>query len=82
MRALVLRAYDPNSYTESQRVARALLDAGSNGVVYDSVRDPGGSCLACFRPRLVRNVRVAAHYEYRWQGRRTPTIRRLAGRSR
>jgi hypothetical protein len=74
--------YDPASYVESQRVGRALFDAGSNGIVYDSVRDPGGTCLACFRPRLVQRVRVAAHYEYRWTGSPTAAVRRLAGRAR
>jgi hypothetical protein len=73
--------YDPVSYVESQRAGRALADAGSNGIVYDSVRHPGGICLACFRPRLVRKVRVAAHYEYRWHGSRVPAIRRLASGS-
>jgi hypothetical protein len=70
--------HDPDSYVDSQRMGRALLDAGANGIIYDSVRHPGGTCLACFRPRQVRHARVAAHYEYRWDGSRTPTIRRLA----
>jgi hypothetical protein len=76
------RLHDPDSYVESQRVGRALRDAGSNGVIYDSVRHPGGSCVACFRPRLVSRVRVAAHYEYAWTGDATPAVRRLSARSR
>jgi len=76
------RLYDPDSYVDSQRAGRSLLDGGANGVVYDSVRHPGGTCLACFRPPLVRRVRVAAHYEYAWTGGRTPAIRRLAHRGR
>jgi len=76
------RLHAPDSYVDSQRVARSLFDAGSNGIVYDSVRHPGGTCLACFRPRLVRRPRVAAHYEYTWRGSKTPGIRRLAGRGR
>jgi hypothetical protein len=76
------RLHAPDSYVDSQRVAHALFDAGSNGIVYDSVRHPGGTCLACFRPRLVRRTRVAAHYEYTWRGAKTPGIRRLAGRGR
>ena len=47
-------------------LGQRLFDDGSNGVVYRSVRDPGGDCLVCYRPRLVLNVRAAAHYEYRW----------------
>jgi hypothetical protein len=70
--------YDPDSYTVSQRFARELLDAGANGIVYRSVRHPGGECLACFRPRLVLKVRVAAHYEFRWDGKPEPHVRRLA----
>jgi RES domain-containing protein len=79
------RAYaklrDPDDYSASQALARELLGAGSNGIVYPSVRNPGGECLACFRPRLVRNVRVGTHFEYRFEGGPTPTIRALRQRS-
>lgn len=67
-----------DSYEASQRAGRLLLESGSNGVIYDSVRHRGGTCIACFRPRLVKRARVAAHYEYRWEGRREPRVRRLA----
>jgi hypothetical protein len=68
---------DPDSYTRSQALARELLAGGSNGVVYRSVRDAAGECIACFRPKLVANVRPDAHFEYRWEGTRTPVIRQL-----
>ncbi len=48
---------DPASYVASQRLARELLDQGSAGLIYPSVRHRGGTCLACFRPALVTNVR-------------------------
>jgi RES domain-containing protein len=67
---------DPDSYVASQALARELLAAGSNGIVYGSVRHPG-ECIACFRPKLVANVRPDAHFEYRWEGTRTPSVRRL-----
>lgn len=35
--------HDPVSYGESQRLAQELLEAGSNGVIYRSVRRAGGS---------------------------------------
>ncbi len=69
--------HDPASYTASQALARELLDDGSNGILYRCVRRPGGECVACFRPALVGNVRTGAHFEYRWEGGRTPRIRRL-----
>ena len=75
--ALARSVYDPDDYSASQALARRLLEAGSNGVVYHSVRDPGGECLACFRPRLVRNVRAGGHYEFRWRGTKTPVVGRL-----
>jgi hypothetical protein len=48
---------DPDSYGASQHLARELLEAGSAGVVYPSVRHKTGTCIACFRPALVNNVR-------------------------
>jgi hypothetical protein len=71
--------YDPANYDRSQRFARDLMAHGSNGLVYRSVRRPGGTCLACFRPRLLAHVRVGGHYEYRWHGSGFPVIRRLTG---
>jgi RES domain-containing protein len=48
---------DPNSYTTSQALGLKLLNSGSAGIVYPSVRDKDGVCIACFRPPLVLNVR-------------------------
>ena len=48
---------DPASYRASQRLAAELLHKGSAGIVYPSVRHQGGTCIACFRPALVGNVR-------------------------
>jgi len=48
---------DADSYRASQRLAEELLEKGSAGVVYPSVRHKRGICLACFRPALVNNVR-------------------------
>jgi hypothetical protein len=48
---------DAKSYAASQRLAGELLDKASAGIVYPSVRHEGGTCLACFRPALVGNVR-------------------------
>ena len=50
----------PDSYRESQRLGRQLLHKGSAGIVYPSVRHAGGTCIACFRPALVGNVRKGA----------------------
>jgi hypothetical protein len=51
---------DRNSYAASQRLAAELLDKGSEGVIYPSVRHEPGTCIACFRPALVNNVRKSS----------------------
>ena len=70
--------HDPDSYAASQALGTSLLNRGSNGVYYRSVRHLGGECVACFRPKLVLNVRPATHFEFRWEGTRTPKVRELA----
>ncbi len=73
---------DPDSYVRSQALAERLLDAGSLGLVYPSVRHAGGTCLACFRPALVANVRREKTYRFTWEGRPKPviTLERATGR--
>jgi hypothetical protein len=51
------RLLDPDTYIASQKWGRQLLAAGSSGIVYPSVRRLKGTCLVCFRPALVSNVR-------------------------
>ena len=57
----------PACYAESQELARKLLASKSNGLIYPSVRNPGGTCVACFRPALVYHVRHDARIELRIQ---------------
>jgi hypothetical protein len=59
---------DPASYVASQALAESLLEAGSLGVVYPSVRRAGGTSLACFRPALVTNVRPGGRWRFTWSG--------------
>ena len=58
---------DPDSYEASQRLAARLLAAGSLGVVYPSVRQHDGTCLACFRPAIVTHVRRDATWRFTWE---------------
>ena len=68
---------NPESYVESQALAERLLETGSLGIVYPSVRRDGGTCLACFRPALVMNVRKGPTYRLRWSGGPIPEIEML-----
>jgi hypothetical protein len=67
-RADMPEIYDPVSYASSQKLGRALREAGSNGIAFESVRRAGGQCVAIFRPRLVQNVRQSVHLRYAWDG--------------
>ena len=64
----------PDSYIGSQRLARELLAGGSAGIVYPSVRRGGGTCLACFRPALVANVRQGGSVTVAFHGPGSPPI--------
>jgi RES domain-containing protein len=66
---------DPHSYVASQALAVRLLEHGSQGVVYPSVRHQPGTCLACLRPAAVTNVRRGRTYRFQWTGTPTPSIR-------
>jgi len=70
---------DPESYLASQVLGERLLAAGSLGVVYPSVRRPQGTCLACFRPALVTNVRRGGTWRFVWRGAPTPEVERVRG---
>lgn len=64
----------PGSYIASQKLANRLLNDGSLGVIYPSVRRQGGVNLACFRPALVGNVRRGAAYQLSWSGSTEPRV--------
>lgn len=64
------RLHDPHSYAISQAFATRLRDKGSEGIVFDSVRKPGGQCVALFYPDLIGPVKQGPHLLYRWDGGR------------
>jgi hypothetical protein len=68
------KCLDPQSYVASQALAERLMPADSLGIVYPSVRHAGGTCVACFRPALVSNVRRDQTYRFVWDGTPEPLI--------
>lgn len=66
--------YDPDHYGAAQNLARQLRGQGAGGIAYDSVRDPGGECIAIFRPPLLANARQERHLAYCWDGTRISQI--------
>lgn len=67
----------PESYRASQKLGQRLLSTGSAGIVYPSVRHSEGTCLACFRPALVGNLRRSLRFELTWSGGEEPSVRSL-----
>ena len=67
----------PGCYRPSQRLAADLLDRGSSGIVFPSVRRTAGTCVVCFRPALVYHVRRADRFEFRLDARHAFTANRV-----
>lgn len=61
---------DPDDYTAGRALGRRLREAGSNGVVYPSVRRAGGTCVGAFRPKAVQPPMQERHIRYHYDGKR------------
>jgi hypothetical protein len=68
--ALRTRLLAPDSYADSQPFGARLRAAGTNGVIYPSMRDPGGQCVGAFRPRAVGIPVQSKHLQFHWDGTR------------
>lgn len=68
--------HDPDSYVQSQALARKLRSRGSNGIVFDSVRCSSAENIAVFRPSILAgppgkpHVTQGAHVRVEWNGLR------------
>jgi hypothetical protein len=73
------QSLSPTSYVASQALAAQLLEMGSSGIVYPCVRRPAGTCIVCFRPVLVTNVRKGDVFSLTFPNLKSaPTIRRVS----
>ena len=64
----------PTDYTAGQALGRAVRSAGAPGIVYPSVRDASGECLAALRTTLLRDCHHAAYLEYNWNGQEIDVV--------
>jgi hypothetical protein len=60
--------HDPDDWRPSQAFGLEMRATLSWGIVYRSVRDPGGQCLAALRPPAVTIPRQGPHLSYVWDG--------------
>ena len=65
-------------YPIGNAIADAALARGLNGVIYPSVRHPGGTCIAALRPHAVQSVAQGAVFRFEWSGSAQPTITRVS----
>ena len=61
----------PDNYRPGQELGQAVHDANGDGIVYPSVRWPGGQAVALMWPDRIRlPVRQSRQFRYFWTGRR------------
>lgn len=70
-------ALNPDDYAPAQQLGAALRDGGSDGILYPSVRDGGGRCVALFHPDLTSSPTPGRHLDYHWNGTGVDFIREV-----
>jgi len=65
---------NPGGCTVSQKLAQELLDNDPAGIVYPSVRHNKGTCMTCFRPALVNNLRKGGQVVVEFENEFAPPI--------
>ena len=71
---------DPDDYGASQAFGRVQRGAGADGIVYPSVRQAPGQCIAAFYPDVVVGVPAQGdHFRYYWDGERITYARKITG---
>ncbi len=66
-------------YPAGNALAAEVMAAGHNGIVYPSVRHPGGTCLVALWPHAVQSPAQGAVWRLSWSGRPDPRIEKVAG---
>ena len=67
----------PNEYDASQTFGAERRAAGSNGIIWPSIRYPDGQCIAVFWPDVIPIPIQGAHYAYHWNGGAVDYVKRL-----
>ncbi|CAO1666572.1 RES domain-containing protein [Salinicola sp. NYA28a] len=67
----------PDDWQSGQAFGRKAWEARSDGIVYPSVRDPGGECAAVLRPPVMSATWQGRHLGYDWDGGRIRNVLEL-----
>ena len=74
------RCLHPNKeigYPAGNALADAARSRGLNGIIYPSVRHPGGTCIVALWPHAVQSVAQGSIYRLAWAGDPKPRIEKL-----
>lgn len=67
--------YDPTDYRAGQAFAALVRRLGGFGVVYDSVRHRGGTCVVVLRPPALSRAVATQTLHYHWDGHCVASVR-------
>lgn len=68
--------HNPDNWSPGQVIGQEMKTIRSWGIVYHSIRDVGGECIAALRPPAVSIPRQGAHLSYVWDGSRISDVYR------
>jgi hypothetical protein len=71
---------EPDDYAAAQGHGAARRAAGTDALLWPSVRNGGGECLALFWPDLCGLPVQARHLDYHWDGERVDYVRDAGSR--
>jgi hypothetical protein len=61
--------HDPDSFIYAQALGEKLKRENELGILYNSIRHPGGQCIAALRPPALTPPAIqAGHYQFHWDG--------------
>jgi len=60
--------HHPEDYSFSQKFSIQLKEQNAFGILYNSVRDKGGECIAALRPPAISIPKQTKHLAYVWNG--------------
>lgn len=64
-------------YPAGNALAEAVRVKGLNGIIYPSVRNAGGTCIAALFPHAVQSVAQGAIHRMTWNGSPEPKVERV-----
>jgi hypothetical protein len=67
--------YDPSDYQAGQSLGALVRQLAGFGILYDSVRDKDGECVAVTRPPVLHNAVAVRTLQYVWDGTQVREVR-------